>query len=307
MKKGFTLIELLAVILILGIISLIAIPVVNKIIEESKKGAVKNSGYGISDAVDNYYATTIKDGMSTDLVFTCVNNKCTSGSEEIKYNGSIDRGEILLFTDGKAALCIEKNNYYALKNLNYDDVIIGKGTCGEYDTETQEYETNALVSKEAYDALQKQLDDLNALIATTDATASDIKQGKKAYTSSGVVTGTNNKNIILLGTFAANNTIDVKSYGDYENFTVDNFLIVPQITNLSLNSPTSSNTNGATLYFYGVAQTIAPGKTYNQSSGILSIQVPSIYSTVNYWNQWGSSNSGNSGTVISVVVYLINI
>ena len=70
--------------------------------------------------------------------------------------------------------------------------------------------------------MQKQLDDLNALISTTDATASDIKQGKKAYTSSGVVTGTNNKNTILLGTFSANSTIDVKSYGDYENFTGDN-------------------------------------------------------------------------------------
>ena len=37
MKKGFTLIELLAVILILGIIALIAIPTVNNIIGEAKE------------------------------------------------------------------------------------------------------------------------------------------------------------------------------------------------------------------------------------------------------------------------------
>ena len=40
---GFTLIELLAVILILGIIALIAIPTVNKILEEARRGAFKST------------------------------------------------------------------------------------------------------------------------------------------------------------------------------------------------------------------------------------------------------------------------
>ncbi|MBQ2408346.1 MAG: prepilin-type N-terminal cleavage/methylation domain-containing protein [Bacilli bacterium] len=43
MKRGFTLIELLAVILILGIIALIAIPTVNNILEEARMGAFRTS------------------------------------------------------------------------------------------------------------------------------------------------------------------------------------------------------------------------------------------------------------------------
>ena len=60
-RKGFTLIELLAVILILGIIALIAIPQVTNVIEKSNKGAAETSAQHYMDAVTNKAALNLLD------------------------------------------------------------------------------------------------------------------------------------------------------------------------------------------------------------------------------------------------------
>ena len=52
-KKGFTLIELLAVILIIGIIALIAIPTVNKIISQAKISSIETTIDGYIKAIEN--------------------------------------------------------------------------------------------------------------------------------------------------------------------------------------------------------------------------------------------------------------
>lgn len=54
-KKGFTLIELLAVILILGIIALIAIPTVGNIITEAKVGSWRSTANNIASQYEQYY------------------------------------------------------------------------------------------------------------------------------------------------------------------------------------------------------------------------------------------------------------
>ena len=55
-KKGFTLIELLAVIVILAIIALIATPIIVGVINDAKKNAFLDTGYGMIEAAKLYYA-----------------------------------------------------------------------------------------------------------------------------------------------------------------------------------------------------------------------------------------------------------
>lgn len=65
-KNGFTLIELLAVILILGIIALIAIPTVNNIIQQSRLGAWETTGNNMTDSAESYYQMCeIRDGKDS--------------------------------------------------------------------------------------------------------------------------------------------------------------------------------------------------------------------------------------------------
>ena len=147
-NKGFTLIELLAVILILGIIALIAIPTVNSILKESRTGAWKSTASQMTKAAENYfqlkqiknqdYVVDFKTGKASNNKFftdkgqtsaagDAALNLGTSGNKEKVYSimleslslkGDIPKfDEIDLFqidTNGAVALAFSNTNAYCM-------------------------------------------------------------------------------------------------------------------------------------------------------------------------------------------------
>ena len=141
-EKGFTLVELLAVIIILAVIALISTPMIINVIEGSKKGALKDSAYGLLEAADIYYAEHVGGNKKTE--FTFEDGKQTS-IEQVGYKGYVEKGSMYLYSDGKKALCISDGKYAAIKNVDEEEVRMSSGRCS-YNEATEEYETVGICS-----------------------------------------------------------------------------------------------------------------------------------------------------------------
>ena len=140
MKKGFTLIELLAVIVILSVVTLITIPMITNVIEESEKKALASSIQGLVESA-NLYAIE-NDGVY-EFLFDKEHKGSTIKGESLDYRGNIDgEGKLYLDKEGNVSICISNDTYYVYKNYN-SGIIVGNKKTGNciigFDALTNKY------------------------------------------------------------------------------------------------------------------------------------------------------------------------
>ena len=191
-EKGFTLIELLAVIVILSVITLITIPMITNVIEESKKKALASSVEGLVESA-NLYA--IENGGVYEFLFDKERQGSTIKGESLEYKGNINgEGKLYLDKEGNTSICISNDKYYAYKNYN-SGIIVGERKTGNciigFDALTNKYvamldngtgNVSNVYSKDEVDNL---VNNLNTEITNVKSNIEELQNGLN--TLSGVV------------------------------------------------------------------------------------------------------------------------
>ncbi len=121
-KKGFTLVELLAIIVIIGIIALVATPILLKLIREAKKQAFLDTSYGIVESGYNYYSTKALKG---ETIKTKETIKFPEIKDTIKVKGKLpDSGTLEISEKGNVAIALYNKdlNLCAVKEYTEDKI-----------------------------------------------------------------------------------------------------------------------------------------------------------------------------------------
>jgi len=136
-KKGFTLIEILAVLVVLSIVILITMPVVNNIVNDSRKNTFRISLESLIKVIKNDYHGNVRDRKVTyslnENTLECIEG-CPEGRITIKYKGDLKdaRGRIIM--NGKTIKFDDFGNEiydasYKTKKCTLDDYKNHKTNC----------------------------------------------------------------------------------------------------------------------------------------------------------------------------------
>lgn len=128
MKNGFTLIELLAVIVILAIILLIAMPIILNVINDAKKGAFESTSYGLIKTAENDYMMRSIAGDNTMATYSFLDGVQTVVPSEyslLEFNGQgPQNGYIRVYENGEVELRITDQVWYIEKTRNAKEIVI---------------------------------------------------------------------------------------------------------------------------------------------------------------------------------------
>ena len=134
--KGFTLIELLAVLMIIGIIVLIALPIITNVLGESKEKALEDSAYGLIASAKLYYSNYLGEPKSEHYETVISNNyyqvfRSNDNFKGLKYEGDRPDGIVRLNSNGKVAIAVYNDKYCAIKSENESKVNVEdyNGSC----------------------------------------------------------------------------------------------------------------------------------------------------------------------------------
>lgn len=131
-QKGFTLIELLAVIVILAIIALIATPIILNVVNNSRKGAARDSAFGVIKAVQLGYTEALAQGgnIPSEITVTWASNGTTTITPDtddtkkisINLSGTEVSGGTVEIKDGNAtATDLHIDGWYC--NTSGNDIV----------------------------------------------------------------------------------------------------------------------------------------------------------------------------------------
>jgi len=119
-EKGFTLVELIAVIILLGIIALIAIPTVNELLKEARMSAFEDTAYGLVRAGTLYYQKQeLRDEVTSNMTFEFPS---ATGLEVSGKKPS--SGTMIVDIDGNVSLAVSNGRYCARKGFSDSEITL---------------------------------------------------------------------------------------------------------------------------------------------------------------------------------------
>ena len=131
-RKAFTLIELLAVIIVLAIIALIAMPIIFNVIENAKVRALENSTYGVIDSVRLQYMEDLMNSEDGTVPLTgsvttlpLSGEHPTDGTWEIINGADVEDGRGIKVENVK----FDSMKDYVCESVIENNELTGKVTC----------------------------------------------------------------------------------------------------------------------------------------------------------------------------------